>query len=254
MTVVESTKDLKTEKLKIAAAITGLAAVLILIVTAAYAWYSRTKSINTVTEIHTPTVLVIGAGNKEDIQQLNLGDIDVTEGTYKDFVFCVYSDLSEDYVLQLAHTTNIKFEYTIYKAGEISAADAAGHLSETSSVLTSGTESEYRNFLRIVPFIGMTGDYYYDRGERLNGHFLNRDPADGFLANKKILSYESYDAFQKNANPLYWQSETVKYDFINNTGEDLGFCDYYILTLSWKPGEVKNDKETDIVYLTASLK
>ena len=30
------------------------------------------------------------------------------------------------------------------------------------------------------------------------------------------------------------------------------FLDYYIIRVSWKKGTVRNDKETDIVYITAS--
>ena len=38
-------------------------------------------------------------------------------------------------------------------------------------------------------------------------------------------------------------------NLIHNNEE---FLDYYVIHVSWKKGEVHEDKETDIVYLTAS--
>lgn len=61
-------------------------------------------------------------------------------------------------------------------------------------------------------------------------------------------SYDSYKNVQENAEPLYWQSDEIQPE--NNSGQ--GFVDYYILEISWND-DVRNDKETDMVYLTAGI-
>ena len=60
---------------------------------------------------------------------------------------------------------------------------------------------------------------------------------------------------QANNEPLYFLAEengvkVMKPRNISKTKND--FLDYYVIRVSWKVGEVHNDKETDIVYLTAS--
>ena len=64
---------------------------------------------------------------------------------------------------------------------------------------------------------------------------------------------------QSNAEPLYWLANEEGVNAMNpvnvGTRSEDGksfFCDYYILHISWEPGYVVNDKETDMVYLTAS--
>ena len=59
---------------------------------------------------------------------------------------------------------------------------------------------------------------------------------------------------QKNNEPLYFLAEEngVKVMKPCNILENNEFLDYYVIHVSWKAGEVHEDKETDIVYLTAS--
>ena len=59
---------------------------------------------------------------------------------------------------------------------------------------------------------------------------------------------------QRNNEPLYFLAEEngVKVMKPCNTLQNNDFLDYYVIRVSWKAGEVHEDKETDIVYLTAS--
>lgn len=195
----------------------------------AYSWFTSQRRLDTITRINSPTALVIGAGAKEDSANIDMGGINVTdEARKKDFVFCVYSDESvESYKLQLAHTTNIDFSYTIYKASEIS--------NNTDGVVVYTDESDVSH-------------YYIKDGAALAGGYLNLN-TDGKTANDSLHdeSYGSYRNVQKNAEPLYWQTSSVIQP-TNNSGS--GFLDYYILEVSWEEN-VSNNKETDIVYLTA---
>ena len=66
---------------------------------------------------------------------------------------------------------------------------------------------------------------------------------------------------QSNAEPLYWLAHENGLNVMNpnpknvQTNTTTGtsyFCDYYVIKISWAPNTVINDKETDMIYLTAS--
>lgn len=196
----------------------------------AYAWFTNQRKLATITKVNAPISLVIGAGAKESSLNIDLGGIDVEdESKKKDFVFSVYSDESvEKYKLQLAHTSNIEFEYTIYKAEE--------HMTDPGNDRT-----EY------VDESGITR-YYTKKGDALSGRYLNLN---GKIADKSLhdISYDEYKKVQNNAEPLYWQTDNV-IEPINNGLS--GFLDYYILEISWNENAV-NNKETDMIYLTAGI-
>ena len=202
-----------------------------------FAWFTNEKKLDTITKVTAPTTLVIGAGNKEDAANIDLGEIDVTkvdENTKQgksDYVFCVYSDsVLGSYKLQLAHTTNIPFTYTIYKATEDT------NTGDVTYTAENGTS------------------YYYNKnGEAIVGKYLNQDTTDNKIAQSSGHYHEktyenNYNNVQKNAEPLYWQTTNA----ITPTSAGNGFTDYYILELTWADN-LQNDKETDMVYITASM-
>lgn len=209
-------------------------AVMLMTSVTAYAWFTYRRQLDTITRINSPTTLVIGAGAKESSLNINMGGIDVAdEACKKDFVFSVYSDESvENYKIQLAHTTNIDFNYSIYKAAE--------HTDDPGNDRAVYTDESGNTF------------YYTKNGDALSGVFLNLDQ-DGKTADKSLhdKSYDNYDKkyVQKNAEPLYWQTADVIQP-TNNSGS--GFLDYYILEVSWNENAA-NNKETDIVYITAGM-
>lgn len=195
-----------------------------------YAWFTDKRKLVTITEIDAPSVLVIGAGAKESSLNINIGSIDVEDAEgKKNFVFSVYSDESvENYRLQLAHTTNIDFTYTIYSAVEYMADPG------NDRVLYSDGSG--------------TAHYYVKDSSAISGKYLNLN---GSIADKSLheISYDKYANVQKNAEPLYWQTDN-EIQPANNNGQ--GFLDYYILEVSWND-DVVNNKETDMVYLTAGI-
>ena len=227
-----SKKIKKFNKKRFTAAAISITALITLSITA-YAWFTYQRRIETITKIAAPTSLAIGAGAKEDSANIDMGGIDVTNTAQKkDFVFCVYSDTDVgEYKIQLAHTTNIDFTYTIYKSTESETAPANGDF---------------------VVYVDETdNNHYYQKGDAVAGKFLNID--DSKIANSSLhdKSYGEYNSVQKNAEPLYWQNT----DPIQPTvgANDTSFVDYYILEVSWNSATIQNDKETDIVYLTAGM-
>lgn len=200
-------------------------AALALLAVPVLAWLYMQRSMETITKINMPNALLIGAGDAKPIQQLELGNSDVSEtDRFKDVVFCVYSEKSGlSYYLQLAHTTNIGFNYEIYKAK----LSQAGELS----------------------YLGQK----YNKGDRLKGDYLNKKSDTNYATDKyHTLTYpnSSVEHVQKSAEPLYWKSankETLPADpkDKNSTGY---YVNYYILHISWNE-TVKNNKETDMIYI-----
>lgn len=201
--------------------------VLLMTSVTAYAWFTNRRRLDTMTKINAPSALVIGAGNKEDSINIDLGRIDAdADVKMKDVVFCVYSDESvQNYKLQLAHTTNIKFTYKICKA--------------SASAAESGD---------VVYVDENDNSHYYTKGAALAGGYLNQS---GTIANGSLhgKSYGDYNYVQQNAEPLYWQTTD---NIVPTSNNGSGFVDYYILEVSWG-ADVENDKETDMVYITAGI-
>lgn len=211
-------------------------AALALLAVPVLAWLYMQRSMETITKINMPNALLIGAGDAKPIQQLELGNIDVSEtNRYKDVVFCVYSEKPGlNYYLQLAHTTNIGFNYKIYKA-ELS---KDGDLS----------------------YLGKT----YEKGKLLEGAYLNKDSNTGYATNEyHEKTYPNINAahVQQSAEPLYWKSTNMETlpipkdeaDKIPKDEADKDstgyYVNYYILHISWDEKTVKNNKETDMIYI-----
>ena len=177
-----------------------------------YAWFRQSYSLSTVAKIKASIRLDLAAGNGEDASRFQIGTVDttgegVTSKDYKDYVIAVKKDKPTNYILQIGHTTNIPFTYTLYKATE----DNSG------TVIYVGADN-------------ITHKYKKSDTE-IKGKYLNKISDDKILANSTGTyheqTYESYSKIQENAEPLYWKSN----DPTLGTGTDL--VDYYILTVSW---------------------
>lgn len=217
----------KSKKIQL---ITAFAITLILIVAVPIvAWFSYSRKLGLTTEINAPTKIYITAGEKESVVNLDLSDIDVEEikngqrVTSKDFVMGIAGTDVKAYKIQLAHTTNIPFKYTLYRA-------AQNENGEVIYVDEKGTSHNYKI------------------GDNVIGGYINSE-ASGQIANdsQHKRTYGSYNNVQKNAEPLYWQSDEE--DVSQTEGSSNEFCDYYVIRVSWDES-LSNDKETDMVYIT----
>lgn len=183
-------------------------AVLVIAISGTLAWFSSIQKIQTATLVDMPQIYI--EGPEDAVSQLiPLGDIDVTNGTSREYVFRIVTKPDNQYRVQFAHTTNVPFTYTIYPAS------------------TSGSGNS-------VETAGHT--YYYNINTPLSGTNLDR-------VQTHEVTYETSASVQTDAEPQYWQSEIVK--------QEADFS-YYVLLVSWDQG-LKNNKETDMVYLTVKL-
>lgn len=187
------------------------------------AWFYYNRSMQSVAMIKIPDDLTIGEGDMKPSLEIDLSQIDVTEGTEKNIVFCVYSKLNKNYNLQLAHTTNIGFQYRIFKATK----------SESGTIEDNNGEK-------------------YITQDGLSGTYINKDNNTG-IANDTYhgITYLEYgtEKVQNNAEPLYWKTTTsVGFE---NQKENGYYVNYYILNISWDGLNLTNNKETDMIYLMA---
>lgn len=217
-------KDWKQERQKRRAIWAVASAALVLLAVPVLAWLYMQRSMETITEIKKPEILSIKAGDMQDIEKLELGTIDVSgDQKTKDVVFCVYSaEPGKSYNLQLAHTTNIGFTYSIYKS---------------SSPTEDGD----------ITYLGKQ----YKKGELLQGGYLNLAEDQKHATNAyHDITYGEYKQVQQAAEPLYWKSKVQETLPEKKDKSEEFYVNYYILHISWDES-VQNNKETDMIYLMA---
>lgn len=150
-----------------------LALVLVVAISGTLAWLTYVRKIQTATLVDVPEIYL--EGPEDAVSQLiPLGDIDVTNGTSREYVFRIVTNKDNQYRIQFAHTTNVPFKYAIYPSS------------------TSGTGNS-------VEIAGHT--YYYD--SELVGNYLNK--SDKTITHDVTYS-PSTNPVQTDAEPLYWQS------------------------------------------------
>lgn len=241
--------------------IAAVLSLFLLVAVPIYAWFTYVNRLENLTKIKAPTSLDIRAGHKDAIEYLELKDIDIEDikdnGNPKRYVFCVKTgNESLHYDIQLAHTTNIPFLYTLYRAEE-------------------GTEGETGVCLEYVSPVD-DETYYYKKsgsGEALPMTLLNGDTDNtshyGRTIAKNNDGYYSktYDVAVNDgtpeiyAIPLYSQCTDIS---SSGTDQDPDY-DFFILELNWdnnsennlndfnKWNKADNNKETDIIYISASI-
>lgn len=229
--------------------ITVFLCLLLVSLIAVYAWFSNFKSLKTATRVNTPANLFLGTGNSESIQRLSLGDIDVKEvdadgSGRKLYVFSVSSDYNVNkYTLQLSHTTNIDFNYKIYRARDL------------------GNDRSNDGNPNTVSYEATDGKtYFYRIGNKADSTALDEISLipqnlsdDGRNANEYAKTYNEYENVQIHAKPVYYKAFDIKSDYEGKYIGEQGFVDYFILEISWEKNKVINDKETDMVYIMSAV-
>jgi len=257
------------KKKKIEVIVSSILTVALLIALPVYAWFASNKNLETITKIKEPGEIIIRAGKRtsqteaDAIVNFEMKDIDIesiASGKPQRFVFSVMpGDYNLGYRIQLAHTTNIPFVYTLYKA---EAPDTSGMTPEQLAELTIYSPVDDKN----------DKTYYQVVGSAIQMTPLNEDDASA-VGRKIAKQNDTWDPFQcytqtySNSDtpevyavPVYLQSAKQ-----THSGDSADSYDYYILELSWDTtanvndnyafkdwNTGKNNKETDIIYITAS--
>ena len=252
MKIAQKFKKLnKSQKIEFIAA--SLLSLTLIIGLPVYAWFHLSNDIETMTKIKEPDNLDIRAGNYDQIINFDLSGLDIEKiknGEEKGcFVFSVSAgDYKINYNLQLAHTTNIPFQYKIYKA------------TETST--TSGS-----NIVEYHPLEKPDQLSYYLKGDEIPLTTLNPDTVNAAYYGRTLaldddscydITYSDGDSPEIYAIPIYMQTTTPIVPQAKGANEH----DFYILELTWNAdlsvnafknwNKAENNKETDIICITAS--
>ena len=240
-----------------------------------FAWLTTTTKVEVLTKIKEPEQLDIRAGNGEDVFNFDLRDIDFSKpddvnGTKKSkyYVFSVNPGaIKFDYIIQVAHTTNIPLTYKLYSAKKTEG--------NTVSKILYHPILEPNN----ITYYEIVRDDIPDTYDNLLIYTLNSD--DGTLTGRQLGQKGDEDGYYNQtytdssdtpeiyAIPVYQQTDVIKWEQ-NNPGE----LDYYVLELEWDdnpPPSAEdaadpestynrfkqwntaiNNKETDIVYISAA--
>lgn len=280
-----------------------------------YAWFSSQKKAAEMYKVEFPSSLYLNAAHREDQIWFDLGEINMNEyrrnyvgqwldatGTPTDskeqagkitnmrYVFSVSGTSTTKYTLQLAHTTNNEFTYTIYQAkqyyydkgtaatAEIDENDIvpAGTLDDNIIPYTLHPDSHTENPLLVIgdDVIGEEPEgvekLYYVKGDTVTLWKMNDADGDGLgdmtvsatdatdQQGQGSTAFDSYyrrnygtnENVQENAVPLYSQALCTA-----STNANKRFCDYYILEITWpNRSDHVESKETDLVYLSVERK
>lgn len=193
-------------------------AIVLTAVTGTFAWLKYIRSLQTVTLVHVSDLYLVGFD--ETSTAINLGNINVSEPGSRFYAFGVKSTL-EKYRIQLGYTTNIPFSYSIHPA------------STTPTETRTTPHQEARTTLYYDPREYIRTDSYFNGIQKHDFSYKAGDMS--------VVTEGTYDLVQACAEPKYWQSVDIDraYDI-----------DYFVLEITWPSGLV-NNKETDMIYLTA---
>lgn len=245
-----------------------------------YAWFNHRKQIAELQKIKTPDLLFISAAYTEDVKYFEIPSIDVADESNtkhrRIFPFAVAGEYVAEFTLQLAHTTNIPFTYKIYEADYYTTESAARAAINTKneSIADESEKLSYEydaveytvkakwtmlNQYTLSQRTLNAGDILYlVKGNQVSGGYLNSTTSgDRIIANSKYHAEtyndgtRTYDVVQTYAEPLYWQSNSIQSVPNPNIWGGNPFFKTFVIEISWDPNKVQNDKETDMLYLSA---
>lgn len=250
------TKNLTKEK-KVQIVIAALCTLLVLVGVPVYAWFRSQRDLARFERIDSPNVLFITAAHAEDSIYLEIGGIDVkarwktAEGEdagqmlYRDYIFAVAGEYVPSFTLQMAHTTNNGYTYSIYEANVSTTAPASTKV-EGKDYVVYTPKNQFQEDLPTALQTTENNVLYYTAGTELTDAYLNRS---GQTADSTYhqATYE-YDHVQSNAEPLYWQKKGLAG---GDAGTKAAFYHEYILRVAWAADASTDYKDTDIICITA---
>ncbi len=283
--LIEKWRSLPRNK-RIQAAVAAALSTALAVSLPVYAWFASQRQAGTIIMINAPTTISIGSGNQEPVGMIDLSNINVEEYLdpddpaslvyYGEYVFCVTGKYLSEYDLQIARTTNINFDYELYRVDNTSypAVLTPGITTDPGVVAGYGVaayKSELANDTYFYPYKQQNATTEDKTQGNITGlgRFINStlsNVGDGAATDMEGKSFHernygdevsdgnggttiaTYPHVNVYAQPLYWQVKNLPV-----TGQigDAGFVDYYVLKINWRDKGLSNNKETDMIYITA---
>lgn len=286
--LIKKFKSLSKRK-RIETIVAMMLVVAMLIVVPIYAWFAYQRKAAEMFKVEYPNSLYINAAHREDRIFFDLDGIDINDYkidpltkkqmknangdaipvTQMMYVFSVSGSNTTAFRLQMAHTTNNLFTYTLYEAKQYTdysdASTAAGGDKDLIVRYDQHAGSHTENTIQVIGDLydendNTTDPLYYVKGTALTGVYLNPDTTDYQLGLKDTTNkyysktYGDNTKVQANAVPKYWQSNVA----LRTTGADKEvdsnkkFCKYFILVVTWDNAQqlTQEKKESDLIYFS----
>lgn len=278
--IIVKFKNLPMHK-KIALCFAFMMTVTLIIAVPAFAWFYTQRKAAEMYKVEYPNSLFLNAAQREDRMYFNMNAISpyktdpVTGGLVHDndgklipvtkqlFVFSVSGSNTKSYKLQMAHTNNNQFSYTIYPAVQYSDQSSIPSGTSENDIVpySMHADSHTENTIQVADDVYSESGtkYYVKSSSALSGEYKNNVSSNPWLAKNNDSFYdENYKVnetrltnVQDDDIPLYWQSDSISITWDSNKK----FCHYYIIEVTWgnrTSERTFEDKETDMIYITAS--
>ena len=264
----------KVKKLSFPAKIQLAMALMFTIAIPVYAWFANKDSIEALTKVKEPPSINLASGGDDQAVYITLENIDVSVGTEKYIVFSIEPGKYSAYDIQLAHTTNIPFEYELYRVteddeGTIEYVDHSRNIDsetgenvETTLHYSIMTSYNYSASGAAAITAGKVDLRDINPDDRSTGRYLGNEET---LAAKNRRNYkvgEGADDVNQYVKPLY--SVARKIPQLIQSDDGSAERDYFAIKIIWTPGPSNlneadaaywnyayNNKETDLIYISA---
>lgn len=254
----------KLKKLSLPVKIQLVVAIICTLTIGVYAWFAVQDRIEALSKIKEPPSINLASGGDDPALYITLENIDVNSGNEKYVVFSVEAGKYSAYDLQLSHTTNIPFEYELYRVQE----DANGDIAYTDHTRNDVETELHYSIMTGYNFSG-TGSAAIASG-KVTLTDINPDSTttsrtigdENALASKTRRNYDTTnDDVNQYVKPLY--SVARKIPQLNASEDGSADRDYFAIKIIWQTNPnireddarywdfAFNNKETDIIYISA---
>lgn len=242
-----------------------IALIVLAVLGISYAWFYSQQKVASITRIASPGEIIISGVHGKDMEQIDLsyGSEDVNNNntvTVRN-VICIDS-LEKDFILQLAHTTNVTdLSLRVYPATE------SDIIPNTNSNYVKGSDGGTDYYYSYNPTVGYTTKRLQaDTDDMKLLQCKNpKDDDSGMALESGEYHNNTYGQnetrVQNQAEPLYWESteqlslpltinngkKESEVEYKENANIKYDYYGYYVLEASW----TEKDKETDVVCVMA---
>ena len=279
----------------------------LLIAIPVYAWFNRQKKAAEMFKVEYPNSLYINAAHREDKCYLKLDGININ-GYAKDsitgeiltengekvkvtkyqYVFSVSGSSTSVFTLQMAHTNNNLFKYTLYEADNY-ASCSGSTVNDVTNYTLSGENINGAAKTTTIPEVNKDRIIKYEHKANTHNENQLQVIGDNYVKDSQSTVYYLRDAtavnaagsgyqnedtsnpFSQNSTNYYAQTTDTYYEKtygdntnveihsvplywqgnINvNTDNNKNFCKYFVLEITWDDDEqaTQTEKETDMIY------
>lgn len=249
-------KNNRLSKNKKMAFTVGIIIILVIPIAVAWFYYGKKYTKTDSATIMTPYSLYLLEPNRQDRLRLTVGNLH--PGETKSIVVCVSShDVGSNttapregafpYTLELAYTTNLPLNYTIYEVEKAGDNATSGDYCSEYTTTTGDTTSTTKYWFNRVKKDGSEAGALVKDADNEELSVSNNQAMYGTEASKdEIVNWATYDTYKK--------SKLTDSEFQLSLNDKSKQYNYFAIEISWKDdiGDFSlYTKETDLVYLIA---